>query len=403
MTSSLKCYVSGTFALIASIGLSEGAVAQTRPVTCDLDEKAAFVGSNPSEATASFFDMLSGEGCFGVNPRIGESCQTSDETDPLCGDIKTWQPKDDDPKLSENKAAIDEAFDLLARIESQGAALKSRTSGALNAAATRFAESLETFAPLSSDDFREALTNADTQLWTVDPEGNLFGPNGINPSEILSDACSGPTIDPDHCERAFIDLGTLYTLAGFQHTMMSTFFKEDRAAFDGYLTELDRKWSTYFSKSRGILPWELYANGLLFKPERGFNEPPSSQLILLHPNVGLRAGDGAGGNIDTILTLELVGYYDWRWEDGDMKAPFELPGFLDDYPLGGSLVIGFDGDDDPGFGGVLHLPRNWSVGAMVDTEGDVTALISVDIAKLELFTGDSTSLRKGLVSLFKGL
>ena len=48
-------------------------------------------------------------------------------------------------------------------------------------------------------------------------------------------------------------------------------------------------------------------------------------------------------------------------------------------------------------------PRNWSVGAMVDTDGDVTALLSVDIAKLEFFTGDAASLRKGLVSLFKGL
>lgn len=82
-----------------------------------------------------------------------------------------------------------------------------------------------------------------------------------------------------------------------------------------------------------------------------------------------------------------------------MRSPWRgAPGFLDRFPLGGSLLMGFDGDDDPGLGLVAHLPRNWSIGAMIDRGGAVTALVSVDVAK---FFTDAEAQQRRLIDAFR--
>ena len=392
-----------SLALFALIYSPSETVAQTSPLTCNLDEKAAFVRDNPRQAFASFNEMRVDDQCFTTKPRetVSEPCNTSSLTDPLCLALVKWNEAWRKRGSSEVQALLDQAFDILARIQSAAAILDNESEDV-----RKLKLSFEKFSPDSSGNAIEVARENNTGIWDEDPDGNLFGSSGINPQIRLdseNSSCTSNPIDRDRCSTVFRNLVHIYTLATLQKAVVSTLLRDDRAAVETYLMDLDTRWKTYFADSRGILPWELYLNGLMFKPERGFNEPPNGQFILFHPNPSLAVGGNSGNNIDAVLTLELVGYYGWRWEGGNMKAPFKLPSFFDENPIGGSVVLGFDGNNDPGLGGVLHLPRNWSIGAMVDTDGDITGLVSVDLAKLEFFTGDAGSIRDGLLGLFKGL
>ena len=57
------------------------------------------------------------------------------------------------------------------------------------------------------------------------------------------------------------------------------------------------------------------------------------------------------------IGIELIGLYAWHWEGTKMRSHWHgAPGFMDRFPLGGSLLLGFDGDDDPRLGLGAHFP-----------------------------------------------
>jgi hypothetical protein len=174
----------------------------------------------------------------------------------------------------------------------------------------------------------------------------------------------------------------LLALIGLQHDINSRLLGENLAATVQYVVDLDTRWDQYFTRGRALLPWEVALNGRLARPERGFNEPPSYQLILLHPSPVVTASGFSHASMAAGITLDLVGVYAWRWDGTRMRSPFAMPGWLGDVPLGGAVTLVVDGNDDPGIGLVAYLPRNWSLGAAVKSDGDLRLLLSVDLAKL---------------------
>lgn len=93
----------------------------------------------------------------------------------------------------------------------------------------------------------------------------------------------------------------------------------------------DKRWDAYRADGLHQYWWELAANSVRMRrsdcPEavdgdgvvrrRGFCNVPTSQLILLHPDVGLAWVHGAQSKADLkgAFLVELLGYYRWNWEN----------------------------------------------------------------------------------------
>lgn len=97
-------------------------------------------------------------------------------------------------------------------------------------------------------------------------------------------------------------------------------------------TELAR-WKTYRADSKHQYFWELWANGRLMANDRklcprdgegglvGFCQVPTSQLVLAHPDAGLRWSRRAGqsSELEPALVIDIVGQYFIAWQ-GERSA-----------------------------------------------------------------------------------
>ena len=376
-------------AAVVALGLSASTAAHAQPAAgdCDIAASEQEVQADPTVAVDVFAGLWD-DRCLGF-----ERC-----TQELCVRTEAWAERwrtADRAGLPEAQA---EAFDLIDEIRRRADALPVNQPGVATFQRRIAAFDLDR----SGDLIGELRADPQGAEWDVRNYTLFADADAIDALAILDEACAGGAPCADACLATFRTQVALFTLAGLQTRILSNILKESLEATVGYVVALDQRWQNYFRNSRAILPWELLVNGWLFRPERGFNEPPSSQIILMHPTAAMGLEDAQLSDASAALVLELAGWYGWRWGGADqteMKAPLRLPGWLDDFPLGGSVILGFDGDRDPGFGGVLHLPRNWSLGGMVDRGGDFTLLVSVDLLKLFI---DPQSQRRELVSLFRG-
>jgi hypothetical protein len=376
-------------AAVVALGLSASMSAHAQPAAgdCDIAASEQEVQADPTVAVGVFMDLVDNR-CLGL-----ENC-----TQELCVRTGAWAER----WRAANRAGLGqvqaEAFDLIDEIRRRADALPVNQPGVATFQRRIAAFDLDR----SGDLIGELRADPQGAEWDVRNYTLFATPDAIDALAILEQACATGSPSNDGCVATFRTQVAMFTFAGLQTRILSNILKQSLDATVGHVLALDQRWQNYFQKSRAILPWELLVNGWLFRPARGFNEPPSSQIILMHPTAAMGLEDAQLSDASAALVLELAGWYGWRWGGADqteMKAPIRLPGWLDDFPLGGSVILGFDGDRDPGFGGVLHLPRNWSLGGMVDRGGDFTLLVSVDLLKLFI---DPQSQRRELVSLFRG-
>ena len=99
--------------------------------------------------------------------------------------------------------------------------------------------------------------------------------------------------------------------------------------------------------------------------------------------------DAGDGDLEEALVLELVGFYRWRW-GGDDEATMKKP-------FGASLIATWTGPSDLGYGVMIHLPKNWSLGVTrreIAGIDETTYLLSVDLGK---FLVDERRLREDLI------
>ena len=148
----------------------------------------------------------------------------------------------------------------------------------------------------------------------------------------------------------------------------------------------DRQWDAYFDDALFQYPWELAANGVYLKRhdprprdghgnKLGFLPPPTSQWILLHPNVGLEYVKAApdGQQFKPVVYVELVGHNRWRWrESGEMKSG-----------LGWSIMTSYAdraGVDDLRYGLMLHYRNRFDLG-ITYSDKEAGVILSMDLAQ----------------------
>jgi hypothetical protein len=225
-----------------------------------------------------------------------------------------------------------------------------------------------------------ALVGSTDNIWVVS-DGKLFRgrPAGSPPAEIdlLAIIDAGCAVPGPACRAGFDLAADAATAVNLQRRIVARLSLPERVELADKARRADARWGAYFRSGRSQLPWELLLNSRLHERDRDaltIDGPPNAQWILLHPSLGATYTANRDDDIQQAIVLELVGYYAWRWGSED-EAEVRRP-------LGGSLVLSFDGDDDPALGAMIHLPRNWSIGGTIDRDENVSVLLSLDVAKL---------------------
>ena len=297
------------------------------------------------------------------------------ETD-LCNSIKAWERK----SPGDNKTT--EAAKLLDAIRASAAELPSDMPGV-----TTLNSRLDTW--------RERLAEANvadlpTAEWQADPAVIFAGEDYELNIEALFESDCGGTVSG--CNALFDNTVCVYAHVVMQRRVLLEMLEENREATIRYLDRLNARWSAFNNGGRSLFPWELWANGAILSRKgrhRGFVEPPTYQIALLHPSVAVKGEDSSDGSLQAAVVLELIGWYQWRWGGRN--------GTTMQRPFGGSLIVAWNGSNKASYGAMIHLPKNWSIGATtrdVDGNSETTLLLSVDLAK---FLTEEERLRQNLI------
>lgn len=269
---------------------------------------------------------------------------------------------------------------------------------ALDAAMQKFTAQLRAATPEAlRDSNRDPFNIAVNRAWQYDSTAGLLGP-GASPDgvsfevrlgDILAAACGEP-LRAQSCNAALAGSGATVFHAALFQAVVTWFQKEGREAAVAYIFMLDKRWESYFDKSRVQFPWELAINSALFDRELkrrrsdtkdphgpGLAGPPSDQFIFLHPSVGLRAANTADRKFDQVVVLELAGYYRWTWHGAEAESL-----------AGGSLIATWangGAEQRKGYGFMVHMPKNYSIGLVQESGSSQrrwTLVLSIDLGKL---------------------
>lgn len=114
----------------------------------------------------------------------------------------------------------------------------------------------------------------------------------------------------DACSAAFAEGVEIITDATLVRRLNGQLLAPHRDALVKYVTALDQRWEDYFNETPSQFPWELAVNSLLYQRRvtRGYNEPPRSQWILLHPAAAYEYTDKSSERFKSALALEALGY-----------------------------------------------------------------------------------------------
>jgi len=177
------------------------------------------------------------------------------------------------------------------------------------------------------------------------------------------------SVDMD-CESALKEFEVIYNFAQGTYSQPLAFELSKRLSF------LEKRWENFYQKSKSQTLWEMAINGSFFQKdnrEHEFAEPPSWQLIVMHPTVVVESVSGAidGDQLKEAVMIEAIGA-DWWQQD---------KWFL---PSGGSFIAIYSDRadvDDWGYGFALNFDSKFTLGAS-DHGGDLGVFVTIDLLKL---------------------
>lgn len=153
----------------------------------------------------------------------------------------------------------------------------------------------------------------------------------------------------------------------------------DRKKMVDYLAGLDARWRHYVLGPRAQYPWELLVNGWRFRKTANLVEPPSNQFILAHPSAAFELSSRDKGKAAGALLLEAFGWNSWTWQGNQTKQRFGASAILS-WRTSTALA----GDKVFGYGAMIHLPYNLSLGYVYRPAdlGRHSLVLGADVAKL---------------------
>lgn len=266
---------------------------------------------------------------------------------------------------------------------------------------------------------RAAIAAGDSTSEITKPGYWRFDPNDFTVSgrewglrDALASACQpedSSSFDSDVCDDVYEDTKAIVRFVAATREVLSRYrHPVIHANYEAAKRRLSQ-WNAYFDEARFQYPWELALNSAWIghhdsRPvddngnRLGFMRPPTSQWILLHPQLGLEYVDEAqpGKEMDTVAYLEVIGFNKWHWtEEGDMG-----------FALGGAIIASLGDRPDVnnvGVGVSVFLNNRLTLGMTVyDTDfEDVGIVLSTDLA--QSLTSVSQDARQALMEKVKAL
>lgn len=168
------------------------------------------------------------------------------------------------------------------------------------------------------------------------------------------------------------------------------------AALDKYTEDYrasvyaDRKlrrimWDSYYDDLTFQFPWEMLVNNLVLDAtddrveidgnKMGFRPLPRSKLVLLHPEVSLVYAEDAGEEYDVALTVELLGYegFDFNDKSGKVEDSWGIS-------LLGAYLPRTDRDESDWTAGLLLKYEGYSLG-VTDNHGDLGVIFNINLSQ----------------------
>jgi hypothetical protein len=156
---------------------------------------------------------------------------------------------------------------------------------------------------------KDAVATLDPAKWKYENEGFFRDtPFVIDIRKDVTDRCEKGESD---CVAAFKEAMAIITSATLVHRVNGALNATERNKLVKYVTDLDQKWDDYFNRAPSQFPWELAVNSAIYRKHerRGFNEPPSWQLITFHPTPAYEYASDAKDKFKSALALEMIGYF----------------------------------------------------------------------------------------------
>lgn len=191
--------------------------------------------------------------------------------------------------------------------------------------------------------------------------------------DALLNSCNqaAKTKSPDmDCQSALEEFAEIYNFAQGTYSQPLAFELSKRLDF------LETRWNSFYEESKSQMFWEMIANGALFQRNNKayqFSEPPSWQLVLMHPSVVVENVEDAidGDQFKEALMLEAIGV-DW-WQQDKWYLP-----------SGGALIAVYSDRldvDDWGYGVALNFRSKFTIG-VAEHGDDRGVFMTIDLMKL---------------------
>lgn len=154
------------------------------------------------------------------------------------------------------------------------------------------------------------------------------------------------------------------------------------------------RWDAYRSQSLHQTWWELVINSRLMNQDRdicprdangqrkGLCQVPTSQLIVLHPDIGLRYSRNANASseLKPYLVVELLGQYRYSWKEAatiDQRWGYSL-----------AAAYGFDGDRNRWAFGPMFRWKNYNLAITRSSSGRWGLMMNTTLSD-SFFKGES--------------
>lgn len=308
---------------------------------------------------------------------------------PLCQEIEAWRQKPREQMVQDASSVLARVRDSIGRVAAQYAEARP-----LQREVERWSRDMTLATPEDLRSRNEGPYRREgVRAWVFDSGSYKVlhdRANEIDIGEWLKAECS---VAAARCGRALRGSGEVLLHAAMARTIAGALLEDLRQDAAAYIEMLDKRWEKYLDSSRFQYPWELVINDRRYKTlgRAGFVSPPEDQWIVMHPSAGMRYNTKGQQNIEPLLVLEVAGYQRWRWDGSEQKNL-----------LGGSFVLAWtnqQGERKAGWGAMMHLPKNTSIGLVrhsIGSSNTTSVVLSADLAKL---FEDKPALKKTLQGL----
>ncbi len=145
------------------------------------------------------------------------------------------------------------------------------------------------------------------------------------------------------------------------------------------------KWDSYYDDLTFQYPWELLVNNLVLDAtddraeidgnKVGFRPLPRSKLVVLHPEVSLAYVEDADTEYDVALTVELLGYegFDFNDRSGKVEDSWGIS-------LLGAYLPRTDRDESDWTAGLMLKYEGYSLG-VTDNHGDLGIVLNINLSQ----------------------